>query len=125
MRPEDLHPLIDAAAPVVVTIGCLVLFLRAFKNALPFSLPLRWVGLGTAFVIGGYGIVAFAGRSPGALVVVLLVVGLVVYFVRARLASAKTRETKAERLRQARGHERRRAPPPLPGGPSHHPGGTP
>lgn len=126
MHPEDLHPYIEAAAPVVVTVGCLVMFLRAFKEALPFSLPMRWVAWGTGLVIGGCGLVAFANASPEGFVGALLGTGLVVYVVRARLASAKTREQRAERLRQARGHERRRAPPPLPGGRNHTPnGGTP
>lgn len=122
MRPEDLHPLIDAAAPFVVAAGCFVMFLRAFKEALPFSIPWRFFGWLTAIVIGGYAVIMLAGTSSGGFGGGLLGIGLVIYIVRWRLASAKTREQQAERLRQARGHERRRAQPPLPPG---GPGGTP
>lgn len=119
MGPEDMHPLIDAAAPCVITTVCFAMFLRAFKEATPIAIPWRAIGWLTVIVIGCYALVVFAEASPEGFVGALLLVGLVVYIVRERLASAKAREQQADRLRQARGHERRRAQPPLPpGGPT-------
>lgn len=114
MRPEDLHPAIDAAAPIAI--ACFVFFLRALKDALPFSVPWRFFAWGTVVAIGGYGLVTVATVSPDGFVGGLVGISFLVYVVRARIASAKAREIEADRLRQARGHERRRAAPPLPPG---------
>lgn len=129
MPPTDsIHAFLDAAASVVIPLVCLVMTVRAVTQALPFRVPLRFLGWALFFilVVAGAegGIDALGDDAPGAFIGGWFGVGLVAFVVQWWHRTAEVREKRSERLRQARGHERRRAQPPLPHGPNpaHHGG---
>jgi len=122
LDPTALPLFIDLAAYAVVPLVFLVLAARAVLRALPSWIPYRF--LGRAFlVVGGIALVAagvgaLADRSPLLLIGGWLGLGLVASVIEWWRRTADARAKEAERLRAARGHERRRAQPPVGGAPA-------
>lgn len=124
MDPDDLPALVNAVAPATVAVGFVVTLIRVVRNVLPF--PLRFIAwaVGIVLVFAVADVAAtFAAESPEVFAVGWLGLGLVVFLVWRWRATAEARAKRDDRLRQARGHERRRAQPPIPGGHGHHHGG--
>lgn len=116
MPPEEIHRLINAAAPVVVPGTLLCTLAYQLWHRLPWKPRLRTVAL-TFLVVGlSAGLIEPIKTTPMAVLVgAWAVVGLPAYLVRQYVLLADVRAADADRLRQARGHERRRAPPPVQG----------
>lgn len=124
MSPTGPPPFpIDAFATFTVCIAILAVVLRKIAHHLPFHVPLRSLLSVVAGLVALCGIDACAQQLPGGLAAAVLGVGLVVFSVWRWRTTAPAREAWRQRIEQARGRERRRAPPPLPSaGPS---GGAP
>ncbi len=117
---DSINFYINHFAPLLVGIGILCVAADYIGWKIPWVAIAKF--LGWVFVFAG--LLTFAGvivlilqrMSTGEILAVWLVVGLPVYLVRWYQATAEARAEWKARLRQARHHERRRAPPPLPHG---------
>lgn len=131
MSPERIQTFLDAFAPALVALVLLVIAFRIARALVPVRLPLgrlvrRLVPV-AAVIAAGVWIAQHPPvlgldlpRTPPLswLLVAWLVAGLPVYVVWRHLRGAELREARERRIEAARGHERRRAPPPLPGSPT-------
>lgn len=125
MTPEEIHYYVNAAAPLVVAFVLIGALARWFWKQLPWHPKLSTLATAGGVIIVLAVVSTLAEESPKGFLIGWVALGLPVYVVRRHLASADARAAHEQRLRQARGHERRRAAPPLPSGHNQHPGGTP
>jgi hypothetical protein len=111
MRGDGTAILLQQLAPTLVAGALLLLLLRHLGVPLPIR-PLQHAGLAAlALAVLAIGIQALDGTSAGQAIAAWLLLGLPAYLVRRWSDGAAAREAAEERLRQDRGHERRRAPP--------------
>lgn len=125
MPPEEVDRQINAAAPVVVAGVLLIIALHKFWKWMPWHPRLRTVAIVVVATVMLGAVVEAADKDPERFALGWVVLGAPCYLLRRWFASAEERAAREQRLRQARGHERRRALPPLPPGQGQHPGGTP
>lgn len=118
MHADPLLRAIESVAPLLLGAALLLALLRHVGLALPAKLLLR-IGLGVVLVLGlAAGAEALGHGSPWTFVGVWLLVGLPAFLAKRWHETAALREAERDRLRQARGQERRRAALPH-GGPGH------
>jgi hypothetical protein len=135
MSPEEtIICFLERAFPVILVGGLLYMLARKFHLPWVAHLLARMgVGLLVALlIVAVLGEVRHVPIDMGTFFLVWVLLGLPVYLVRRWYISADARAAHEERLRQARGQERRRAPPPVGGAqaptnpnPTQTTGGTP
>lgn len=110
MPPEEINELVNAATPLVAAGVFVVVGAYQIWKVLPWKplwRTLIWTGLAVGLCVGATKLV---DRAPeGSLGGAWVGVGLPVYLIRRYVLGADARAQEAQRLLQARGHERRRA----------------
>lgn len=115
MTPIEISSFIDAVASFAVVLVVLVLVVRAVWSMIPLRRPLL-ILVGIVVALGAVrGLTLAYENSPDSLSLGWLLASLPVYLAWRYFLARDARAARAQRLDQARGHERRRAAPPLPG----------
>lgn len=111
--PVSLGPLVGHLLLVAVCIAILIGGIRVVLGSWTTGRPILRLTALTILGVGAYQ--AFDSIHPSWMLIALvwLVVGFVVFVRDLRERTSAAREALARRIEQARGHERKRVPPPL------------